>query len=302
MRLAWTLAPEPGLAVAEAVSAEEHGFDAVWIDATRSGPDVVEPAAMAAHLAESTSGVRVGVTAAVGEEHPVELAEQMAVADLALGGRLVLAVRPVPASEDRLPEVLDLLLDCLASHPFRHEGPAWPMPANLAENVFNVEQRVRVTPAPAQIELPLWLAGAVGRDAAVERAIGVLADVDERFDDLASWWADARGKHPQLVRRVRRALRWAPPRRDGVLDVEAAVSTLRAAQRAVDVDMVVVDYRDPAGDRIGEPALRAAMMVAIARDVRPRVQLDRYPPGLEDHWRQDPDTRSDKSAKGSSDG
>jgi len=284
MRFAWTLPPAPDEAVAEAVAAEELGFDAVWIEAGGAAPPPVEPAAMAARLAEPTIGVRIGVTAAVGVEHPVELAEQMAVADLAVGGRLVLAVRPVPGSGERLAEVLDLLLDSLASHPFRHQGPAWPTPANLAQNVFNVEQRVRVTPPPAQFEMPLWVAGRIGRDAAVERALGVLADADEQVDDLASWSADARRTHPFLARRIRRAMRWLPPDGEGSLDVEAAVTGLRIAQRAVDLDLVVVDHRGVTGDRVDDPGLRQAMMEAMARGVRPRLQLDRYPPGLEDHW------------------
>jgi alkanesulfonate monooxygenase SsuD/methylene tetrahydromethanopterin reductase-like flavin-dependent oxidoreductase (luciferase family) len=270
VRFAWALSGPLGGAANEAADAEAAGFDAVWIERAD-----VEPAALAAHLATATSGLRIGVTTTIGADHPVELAEQIAVADLALNGRLVLAVRPAPGNGERFAEALDLLIECLASHPFRHEGQAWRVPANLAANKFNVEHRLRVTPAPAQFELPVWVAGVRGRDAAVERGLGVLIDADEAIDDVARWWAQTRAAHPALARRMRRARRWAVPVVGGDVDADAAVDALRQAQRAVDVDVAVADA--PGADR-------TAAMAALMRRVRPRLQLDRYPPGLEEHW------------------
>ena len=194
---------------------------------------------MAASLAPSTIGLRVIVAATVGHDNPVELAEQVAVADLTLNGRLVLAVRPAVDAADRLGEVLDLLADCFGAHPFRHEGPVWPTPANLPANVFNLETRVRVTPPPAQLELPLWVQGAAGRAAAAERALGVVFDAAETAADAAAWWATTHSAQPALARRMRRAAHWVVPIVAGELAVDAAVAELRAWQRAVDLDLVV---------------------------------------------------------------
>jgi alkanesulfonate monooxygenase SsuD/methylene tetrahydromethanopterin reductase-like flavin-dependent oxidoreductase (luciferase family) len=273
MRFAWALTGPLGGAAAEAAAAESAGFDAVWIERAD-----VEPAALGAHVAVATTGLRVGVTAALGADHPIELAEQMAVADLVLNGRLVLAVRPAPGTESRFAEALDLLLDCFGSHPFRHEGEAWRVPANLPTNVFNVETKVRVTPAPAQFELPVWVAGASGRQAAVDRCLGVVIDDDERGEDVAAWWDETRAARPGLARRMRRARRWRLPARADRLDADGAVDALRAAQRELDIDLVVAEtgHLDPADQQ--------GMMSAVIASVRPRLQLDRYPPGLEQHW------------------
>jgi alkanesulfonate monooxygenase SsuD/methylene tetrahydromethanopterin reductase-like flavin-dependent oxidoreductase (luciferase family) len=271
MRFAWALTGPLAGAVAEAADAEAAGFDAVWIERAD-----VEPAALAAHLAAATTGLRVGVTATIGDDHPIELVEQIAVADLALNGRLVLAVRPARGSAERFGEALDLLLECFGSHPFRHEGQAWRVPANIAANVFNVENRVRVAPAPAQFELPVWVAGASGRDAAVDRGLGLLFDPGEDVDDLATWWAQTRAA--PLARRVRRGRRWRVSSAAADLDADAAVDELRAVQRAVDLDLVVAD----AGQL--DRADRTVVMAELMHDVRPRLQLDRYPPGLEEHW------------------
>ena len=134
MRFAWKLDGPIDDAAGDAAAAEAYGFDAVWV-----GDDRIASTAVAASLAPSTIGLRVIVAATVGHDNPVELAEQVAVADLTLNGRLVLAVRPAVDAADRLGEVLDLLADCFGAHPFRHEGPVWPTPANLPANVFNLE-------------------------------------------------------------------------------------------------------------------------------------------------------------------
>ena len=72
--------------------------------------------------------------------------------DQLLGGRLVTCLRPAPGAEDRFAEAVEVFMAGLAPRPFRHEGAAWRVPANLPDNVFNIEQRLRVTPTTAQIE------------------------------------------------------------------------------------------------------------------------------------------------------
>ena len=272
MRFAWKLDGPIDDAADEAAAAEAYGFDAVWV-----GDDGIASTAVAASLASSTIGLRVIIAATVGHDNPVELAEQVAVADLTLNGRLVLAVRPAVDAADRLGEVLDLLADCFGAHPFRHEGPVWPTPANLPANVFNLETRVRVTPPPAQLELPLWVQGTAGRAATTERALGVVFDAAETATDATAWWATTAAQ-PALARRMRRAAHWVAPMVAGELAVDAAVAELRAWQRAVDLDLVV------AAAEMTSVAARHALMDAPMREVRPRVQLDRYPPGLEEHW------------------
>jgi len=269
MRFGWKLAVEG--AVEDATAAERHGYDVVWID-----DDDVSATALAASLAVVTNGLRIGVTATVGLDHPIELAEEAAVADLALGGRLILGIRPAAGAEDAVAEVLDLLLECFASHPFRHRGQRWTVPASLEQNVFNLEDLVRVAPAPAQLELPVWVVGVAGRRAAAQRGLGIVADADEVPADLADWWSKTAEEHPHLARRIRRSAIWEPPVERGRLIVDDAVDQLRSLQRAIGLDLVIVSHEQGSSS--------TAVMSDIARFVRPLVQLDRLPPGLEAHW------------------
>jgi alkanesulfonate monooxygenase SsuD/methylene tetrahydromethanopterin reductase-like flavin-dependent oxidoreductase (luciferase family) len=219
--------------VDEAARAEELGFDLVWIE---------DEAALvvAAAVGAVTAGVAI-VAAVAGGPHPVTLAEEFAVADLAAGGRLVLALGG--DDEALLAETVAVLLAAFAARPFRHEGARWRIPAQLPEHT-DVEERVRVTPAPAQLEPTIWLTGAAAP--AVGRAFG-LSRVGP--DDEA----------PARLRRVARF--------DGDIDAER----LRREQDAWGMDVAVLDV-EPSGWQ------------AIARDVRPRVQLDALPPGLERYW------------------
>ena len=148
--------------------------------------------------------------------HPVALAEEAAVADLATGGRLVLVVGG--DDEALLAETVDLLFLSLAARPFSHDGPRWRVPARLPEH-DHVEERVRVTPAPAQLELPVWVSGRAGRAVAVSRGIPF---VDTDGDGIASG-------------RIRPALRVVPG------DPDALVEALRAERDAWGLDTVVFE-------------------------------------------------------------
>jgi alkanesulfonate monooxygenase SsuD/methylene tetrahydromethanopterin reductase-like flavin-dependent oxidoreductase (luciferase family) len=268
VRFGWELDPTD---VDAAPALEAQGYDLVLLTATQRSAT-----AAAAAIGAVTTGLRVVVAEEVGAEHPVELAEEIAVADLMLGGRAVLAVRPAAAHADRFADVLDLLSDALATHPFRHEGEVWSVPANLPENRFNLEKLVRVMPAPAQFDLPIWVAGPVGRSEALERGFGVLVDPDEGIAGLGAWWADAAAAAPGRVRRMRRVLVWEPPIVAGRIDVAAAIDDLVRRRAAIALDVVIV--RPAAGVDVD------TLAADIASEVRPRVQLDRLPPGLDDHW------------------
>ncbi len=107
--------------------AEELGFDLAWIEEARA----LAPLVVAAALAPRTSGIRIAASVGAGP-NPVTLAEEAAVADLALGGRLVLAVGS--GDEELLQETVELLYHAFAARPFTHAGPRWRAPARLAEH------------------------------------------------------------------------------------------------------------------------------------------------------------------------
>lgn len=256
----------------DALRVEELGLDLLWLDQRRG---IAAPLVWAAALAGTTAQLRIAAAVAVGEVTPLYVAEEAAVADLALGGRLVLGAYPAAGAVSRFPEAAELLLRALAPRPFRHEGEHWRVPAGLPGNRFNVEERVRVTPAPAQLELPLWLLGPTA--VAVAPPLG-LPPVIEGGDGSA-WTAVEQALGAAALRLRRPALLEVDVAPDGELDDEALVTRLQAAEREWGLDVAVVVLA--AGL---EPSARARALRTLARRVRPRVQLDRLPPGLEEHW------------------
>ena len=120
----------------------------------------------------------------------MEIAEELIIADLCLGGRLS-AILDAGGVETLLDESLTLLLAALAPRPFRHEGEHWKVPAHASG-------MVRVTPAPAQLEFPLSVLGC--EHAAVAASHGI-APAARATDDAALAVATWTG----LDRRTRRS-------------------------------------------------------------------------------------------------
>jgi alkanesulfonate monooxygenase SsuD/methylene tetrahydromethanopterin reductase-like flavin-dependent oxidoreductase (luciferase family) len=235
-----------------ALAAHAAGLDGVLVH------DLVAAAAVSARVDE----VLVAAEVELGGRHPVEVAEEAAVVDLIAAGRLVLVARPAPGAEGRFAEDLDVVRHALAPRPFRFEGEALRVPANLPQNVLRPETRVRVTPAPAQVRLEVWGAGAASRPAALERALGHLADPQETLAELAAAWVAA--DTPAAIGAPRAArVAWS-----GAVDL---VGRLRAGREAFGQDWACVEA----------PAEAAAEIGSL---VRPRVQIERLTPGLEELW------------------
>jgi alkanesulfonate monooxygenase SsuD/methylene tetrahydromethanopterin reductase-like flavin-dependent oxidoreductase (luciferase family) len=235
------------------------GLDGLYLVRTAELPS---PLVAAAALAARVPHLRLAVEVEVGEEHPMETAEEAAVVDVASGGRLILVATPAPGREARFGEVLDLLRTAFAPVPFRFEGPTWRVPANLPQNEFNLEIRARLTPSPVQPRLELWGAGD-GREEALRRGLGYVAGADDDPGDLGAAWAAAASPAGVGAPRARREAY------DG--DAAALVARLRAGREAFGQGWAVIDAD-------------ATSARAISRRVRPRVQLDRLPEGLEAHW------------------
>ncbi|MBM3678005.1 MAG: LLM class flavin-dependent oxidoreductase [Actinobacteria bacterium] len=245
------------LRLAEATHAA--GLDGVLLTASETLP---APLVVAAAVAARVPDTRLAALVDGGDRHPIQLAEEAAVVDVASGGRVILAVRPAPGREDVYGEVLDLLRLSFAARPFRFEGRHWTVPAGLDQNVHNPERRVRVTPAPAQARLELWVAGG-GREQAFPRGLGYLADTSEDDADLQRAWQDAATAPASLGAPRARREHWT--------DAPTLLARLRAARGAWDQDWAAV-------------AAPVEALREIASVVRPRVQLDRLPPGLEEFW------------------
>ncbi|HTU28306.1 MAG TPA: LLM class flavin-dependent oxidoreductase [Solirubrobacteraceae bacterium] len=248
----------------QAQAAHAAGLDGIMLRQTRSVP---VPLIVAAALAGRVEDLLLAVEVDVGDRHPFELAEEVAVVDLAIAGRLVLVAHPAPGAEQEYGEALDLLRTALTARPFRFDGSRWRVPAELPENVHNLETHVRLTPAPAQVRPEIWGSGS-GRSAALQRGLGYLADADADPGELGL-------AHERAAEALGPAAIGAPrARRETLSDADSLVTRLRAGREAFGQDWAVV----------GGGSAEAA---ALGTQVRPRVQLHRLNPVLERLWEMD---------------
>lgn len=115
--------------------------------------------ASAAEVATTTRDARVLVRVLLGTEHPVTLAEEVAVLDHLSGGRVVAVVDPGGLDDAAAAEDLALLRACWSGRPVRHRGARWSVPSGVMGE--DMPTHVAVTPVPAQVDVPVWLTRAV---------------------------------------------------------------------------------------------------------------------------------------------
>ncbi len=143
-----------------AIAAEEAGLFGVMVDGDGRGSGVV----VAAGIAARTFAVRIVVLVRLDSEHPVTLAEELAVLDNISNGRLIVAVDPGQLTVAQAAEAILLVRECWSGRPVRHRGPHWRVPANLPGH--EAPRSIVVTPKPAQIEPHIWLGTAADSDLA----------------------------------------------------------------------------------------------------------------------------------------
>lgn len=168
----------PDTVVQDARRVEQAGLFGVVVD---SGPEVMVAAAAAA---TATTFVRIIVRLPLDADHPLTLAEDLAVLDNVSGGRVVALLDTASLDGPTATEAATLVRAGLAERPVRHDGPNWTVPAGT-EGQADVES-VQVTPATVQVEVPTWIMGGAADE--VSQALG-LARVATVADDAAG--ADA---------------------------------------------------------------------------------------------------------------
>ena len=164
MRIGVTL--PPGNEVGLAVAAEGVGLPVVHL----SGAPGTE-ATIAAAVSTATTTVRVIVGLHVGDENPVTLAEEIAVLDNLSNGRIGVIAELGSLSSDDAAEDVSLLRASWSGRAISHRGQRWQVPAGLPGHV--APAAVMVTPPPAQLHVPLWVAGDAA--AAVSTLLGLPA-------------------------------------------------------------------------------------------------------------------------------
>jgi hypothetical protein len=138
-------------------------FDAVWVAESRA--EGVGGGLAAAALLAQLVPIRVGAVLDAGFYHPLYMAEDIAIADLASQGRIEILLRGGSAEHVRL------LVQALSGAHVRFDGPELHVPARLEANQ-PVPDRLALNPRPAQPVVPIWIEG-LQRDVALELGVGV---------------------------------------------------------------------------------------------------------------------------------
>ena len=227
---------------ADARIAEAHACALVALD--------VDPGAAfvaGAAVAVATRHVRIVVPVHLGSDHPVTLAEDLAVLDNLSGGRVVALVDTGTLSVDEAAEDLALLRVSLSARPVRHRGARWQVPAGLEGH--EAPESVHVTPKPVQVRLPLWLTGTAAA------GLGAAALLDE----------------PVLAT--------TPAEVDAAVPVQPAILAVGGSEATLDADRDAVVALADAGAthlvlRAADPALAAPL---VSRYLIPEVAMTGFP-------------------------
>jgi natural product biosynthesis luciferase-like monooxygenase protein len=155
----------------EVVSAEELGFEAVWIGEHHFGRYICpSPPVVAAAIARSTKKMRIGTAVALLPHHdPIRLAEDYAMVDLLSGGRLDFGVgrgfikaiydgfnQSMAESRERFNEALEIIERAWSQETFSYEGR------------FRTVRDVTLLPRPLQKPTPpIYMAAAASPESFV---------------------------------------------------------------------------------------------------------------------------------------
>lgn len=157
--------------LADAMLAEELGFDSLWVAENHFSVDrqCSSPFVIAGVLAGATQHIRIGVFSILIFAHPLRLAEDAATLDLMSGGRLMLCFGTGYRAEEfaafgigmhgkgsRFRECLDVVQKAWVG-PFTHHGKHFHIPAG-AQDASSAADAVAVLPQPLQTTIPVWMA------------------------------------------------------------------------------------------------------------------------------------------------
>jgi len=260
----------------EARAADRRGLDLVWVPVLDRDGTARSTTVAAASLAPLARSIRV-VVEVPGSRHPVELAEELAVTDQLLSGRLGAAGTASAGGE--LGEMLDVLRLGLRSRPFSHSGRRWAFPTKAGDGSQGL---IEVTPSPAQIEFPLALLGSDQLGLALDRGLAVVGrEQDDAATMLELWLAFERAAGNAAGRHPRAALRSLPLPVPATLDAEvgSVVSQLAVERDLWGMDVAIVRLPSKLSSR-----QRLEAIELLATRVRPRLQGTELPAELIASW------------------
>jgi alkanesulfonate monooxygenase SsuD/methylene tetrahydromethanopterin reductase-like flavin-dependent oxidoreductase (luciferase family) len=231
--------------LADAVLAEELGFDALWVAENHFSVDrqCSSPFVIAGVLAGATRRIRIGVFSILTFAHPLRVAEAAATLDLMSGGRVMLCFGTGYRTEEfaafgiamqgkggRFRECLEVVQKAWAG-PFVHHGKHFRIPA-MDEDGPTEADTVTVMPQPVQMAIPIWMAafGNVSVKRAARLGYPLLPAALESISALqakyqlyhATWYAERRAA-PPVARPLMRVVYVAPQAHAAHQEAEAGL-------------------------------------------------------------------------------
>jgi len=168
MRIGLVLAE--GKEAEQAALAESHGLFGALAGKTGRLTAITS----AVYASTATRHVRVGAWVQLGLGHPVTVAEELSILDNVNNGRTFVIADTGDLDAEAAADELAVIREGLASLPLRHEGPHWKAPAGIPANV-TAPKAISVTPKPAQLEIPFWVAGRAAAAVAAQSGLPAVA-------------------------------------------------------------------------------------------------------------------------------
>jgi alkanesulfonate monooxygenase SsuD/methylene tetrahydromethanopterin reductase-like flavin-dependent oxidoreductase (luciferase family) len=231
--------------LADAVTAEELGFDSLWVAENHFSVDrqCASPFVIAGVLAGATRNIRIGVFSILTFAHPVHVAEDAATLDLMSDGRLMLCFgtgyRPeefaafgiaMDGKGARFRECLEVIQKAWAG-PFVHHGKHFQIPA-MVEGAPAALGEVAVLPRPLQSSIPIWMAafGKVGVKRAARLGYPLLpaplesiAELQAKYQLYHQTWREVGHSEAPVVMPLMRVVYVAPQAHTAHQEAEAAL-------------------------------------------------------------------------------
>ena len=264
--------------LADALLAEELGFDSLWVAENHFSVDrqCSSPFVIAGVLAGATRRIRIGVFSILTFAHPVRVAEDAATLDLMSGGRLMLCFgtgyRPdefaafgiaMEGKGARFRECLEVVQKAWTG-PFMHHGKHFQIPSALEGAPAELKE-VAVLPRPLQATIPVWMA-AFGK-VSVKRAghlgypllpapLESIPELRAKYQLYHDTWREVGRTEPPVVMPLMRVVYVAPQAHTAHQEAEAGLmQTYGRYRRWGLLTNAGTDYLSLARDRfiIGDP-------------------------------------------------
>lgn len=255
-------------ALEQAVIAEWWGFDSVWVDERNFTATSFNASSsvVAAALAHRTNYLRIGTMPILGLVNAIYVAEEVACIDNIANGRVIVAGQVASDevargwggqnSVERIRDDVAVLRKSWGPDPFNHHSEFHTIPGELeAHTVAAGLHSISVQPKPAQLDVPLWLAGgAVAATAAAAEGLPHFGPAHLSLEELRPLY-EGRAHRPGEVVPLAREVFVAPTTAEAVELARPALDSLYQQFAASGEVQAYTTFEDFAADRfvIGDP-------------------------------------------------